>query len=240
MHCESFHRLLSMIKDHPVFQSDGTKQQEPVAHQLLVLLLESGSGANNPTLRNMFQIGRGTPEEYKRRCIKAIRSLRDSVIHWPDQNKRPIIARCILHQYNWPNCIGVVDGTLFPLGNDPRSEDAPDYHGRKFLYSMSTIIVNDDTKRMRHYLAGFPGSTHDNRIYSNTELFNYPDKYFGDNYFVLGDSAFENTNTMVTSFEKLSRESLSKEKEGFNTYVGRLRITSEHTIGMLEGRFQFL
>jgi hypothetical protein len=68
MHRESFHRLLPMIKDHPVFQSDGAKQQAPVAHQLLVLLFylgKSGSGANNPTLQNMFQIGRGTPEEFK-------------------------------------------------------------------------------------------------------------------------------------------------------------------------------
>jgi hypothetical protein len=41
--------------------------------------------------------------------------------------------------------VSFVDGTLFPLANEPRLEDAPNYHGRNFLYSMSTIIVNDDT-----------------------------------------------------------------------------------------------
>jgi hypothetical protein len=37
MHRESFHKLLPVIKDHPVFQTDGAKNQAPVAHQPLVL-----------------------------------------------------------------------------------------------------------------------------------------------------------------------------------------------------------
>jgi DDE superfamily endonuclease len=115
-----------------------------------------------------------------------------------------------------------------------------DYHRQKFQYSLSTIIVNDNKKRIRHYLAGFPGSAHDNRIYQNTVLYQNPDMYFGKNQFVVGDYAFENTNTIVTSFKKLARQTLPEYQEGFNTYMGRLRITSEQTIGMLKGRFQFL
>jgi DDE superfamily endonuclease len=64
--------------------------------------------------------------------------------------------------------------------------------------------------------------------------------YFGKTQFVVGDCAFKNTNTMVISFKKLARQTLPDDQEGFNTYMGRLRITSEHTIGMLKGRFQFL
>jgi hypothetical protein len=89
MHCESFRKLLDIIKDHPVFQTDGVKQQAPVAHQLLLFLFylgKSGSGANNPTLCNMFQIGRGTLNSYKRQCNIALRSLRESVICWPDDD----------------------------------------------------------------------------------------------------------------------------------------------------------
>jgi hypothetical protein len=54
MHRKGFHQLLSMMQDHPVFQSSSNKPQSPVAHQLLVLLhyLDiSGSGVRNPTLR---------------------------------------------------------------------------------------------------------------------------------------------------------------------------------------------
>jgi DDE superfamily endonuclease len=243
MHRESFRQLLDMIKDNPVFQSSGVREQAPVAHQLLLFLFylgKSGSGANNPTLRNMFQVGRGTPDCYKRQCIKAIRCLRDSVISWPDAKERKDIAKRMLHQYDWINCVRVVDGTLFPLTYEPRSEDAPDYNGRKFQYSLSTIIVNDDNKRIRHYLAGFPGTAHDNRIYQNRKLYQQPELYFGKNQCIVGDCAFENTNHMVTSYKKLYKQTLPNDNEGFNTYMGKIQITSEHTIGMLKGRFQFL
>jgi hypothetical protein len=125
MHRESFCKLLDMIKEHPVFHTDGVKKQASVAHQLLLLLFylgKSGSGSNNPTLRNMFQIGRGTPDSYKRRCITALRSLRESVICWPDDNERKDIAKRMFTQYDWVSCVGVLDGTLFPL-TYPRSED---------------------------------------------------------------------------------------------------------------------
>jgi hypothetical protein len=65
MHCESFKHLVWLIEDHPVFHTDVKKEQAPVTHQLLLFLHylgKSGSGANNPHLHNMFQIGRGTLE----------------------------------------------------------------------------------------------------------------------------------------------------------------------------------
>ena len=37
---------------------------------------------------------------------------------------------------------------LLPLMTAPHTEDAPAYHGRKFLYSMSVMIVNDDQKKL--------------------------------------------------------------------------------------------
>jgi DDE superfamily endonuclease len=65
-------------------------------------------------------------------------------------------------------------------------------------------------------------------------------EHFGENFYVIGDCAFENTKHMVTLFKKLALETLPDDKEGFNTYMGRLHFTSEHTIGMLKGHFQFL
>jgi hypothetical protein len=91
MHHKNFHKLLAMIIDHPVFKTNYNKQQAPVAHQLLLFLFylgKSGSGANNPTFCNMFHLGWGAGDNYKRRCIKAIRSLQDNVIVWPDRQER--------------------------------------------------------------------------------------------------------------------------------------------------------
>ena len=57
-----------------------------------------------------------------------------------------------------------MDGTLLPLALEPASDNAADYHGRKFPYSLTVLVINDDKQRIRAYLTGFPGSTHDKRL----------------------------------------------------------------------------
>jgi hypothetical protein len=45
----------------------------------------------------------------------------------------------------------------------------------------------------------------------------------------------------VTSFKCASGQRLTEEEERFNTHLGKARVISEHTIGMLKGgRFQIL
>ena len=63
----SFQKLVSLIQDDPVFHppldayQKGQKQSSP-AHQLMVFLYylgTEGSGASNPNLCNVYQIGCG-------------------------------------------------------------------------------------------------------------------------------------------------------------------------------------
>jgi hypothetical protein len=163
---QSFHAIIDLIKDHPVFkdQGKGGRPQAPPAHQLMVLLKylgTEGSGSSNSDLRNMFGIGKGTAEVYKERAVKAICSLKSETVFWPEEEERKEIAARIMRQFDWPNCIGLIDGTLFPLALAPQTEDAPDYSGRKYGYSLTALIVCDDQRLLRYYLAGWPGSAHD-------------------------------------------------------------------------------
>ena len=66
-----------------------------------------------------------------------------------------------------------MDGTLLPLAFEPSSDDAADYHRRKFPYSLTVLVINDDKQRIRAYLAGYPGSTHDNRLWQNMKQNKY-------------------------------------------------------------------
>jgi hypothetical protein len=50
--------------------------------------------------------------------------------------------------FHFPNCIGLMDGTLLPMALEPSSEDAADYHGRKFPYSLTVLVINDDKQRI--------------------------------------------------------------------------------------------
>ena len=92
LHRDSFKHIIDKIHQHLVFQSDTSRRpQRPPAHQLMVLLYylgTNGSGANNPRMRNVFGIGRGTVELYKQRSVSAIRHLKVEAIHWPDDREK--------------------------------------------------------------------------------------------------------------------------------------------------------
>jgi DDE superfamily endonuclease len=79
------------------------------------------------------------------------------------------------------------------------AEAAQDYSGRKYGYSITTMIICDHNRRIRHYLSGFPGSAHDNsRVYKATKLATNPKKFFSEREYCIGDSAFENSPHMVS------------------------------------------
>ena len=203
---ESFNELVGLIKDHVVFKRGrrGPKQAPP-EYQLMVFLKyigTEGSGSSNADLRNIFRIGRGTNDLYKKRDVKAIRSLRDRYYKWPTSEERAEIAERIRQKYGFPNCCGLGDGTLNPLAFEPQTVDAPDYSGRKYGYSISTLVVNDNQKRIIYYLAGWPGSAHDNRIFRNSQLFQKPSEFFSSTQYLLGDSAFGCRPFMVSAYKK--------------------------------------
>ena len=147
----AFKILHDKIKDHPVFNPPkAKKEQTPSAHQLMTWLKyvgTEGSGASNSNQRNTFRISRGAAEIYRRRVRLAIRSLSKEYIHWPGPEERKVIAREIFQEYNFPHCVALADGTLSALAFEPKTEDAPDYSGRKFGYSILTMIFCDHKKK---------------------------------------------------------------------------------------------
>ena len=103
-----------------------------------------GNGASNSNQCSMFEIGYGTASNIRDRVVEAINSLSSKYILWPDKEERRKISDEINKFYRLPNCVFVVDGTLFPLAFEPETEDAPDYSGRKYGYSLNTLIFCDN------------------------------------------------------------------------------------------------
>ncbi|KAI7965702.1 hypothetical protein MJO29_001450, partial [Puccinia striiformis f. sp. tritici] len=61
------------------------------------------------------------------------------------------------------NCVGFIDGTLFPLYDKP-AIDSQDYYSRKGFYGLNTLIVCDDKKQIIYYLTGWPGKLFSNLL----------------------------------------------------------------------------
>ena len=145
-----------------------------------------------------------------------------------------------MENFGWPNCVGVADGTLLPLAFQPETENYPDFHGRKYRYSLSVLIVNDDKRRIRYFLAGWPGRTHDNRVLRNSRLGLNPADFFNQNEYILGDSAYETQWFLIPAFKKPAGLQIDQSKSRFNDLLKLPRVSSDHTIGMWKGRFAWL
>ena len=134
----------------------------------------------------------------------------------------------------------IIDGTLILLDYRPEAYHEC-YFSRKSFYALNVMIVCDDKRRVIYYNAGWPGSTHDNRVWRNSNLFKKRGDYFSHLEYLLGDSAYSHSPVMVQAFKKQhSQAELPQRNEFFNTCLAQVRIASEHCIGILKGRFKCL
>src|ERR1044072_8993255 len=69
---ENFKSLVSLIKNHSIFQSSGSKQQVPVELQLAVFLRRLGSRNDIFSICSNFGIAEGTVILFGKRVMKAI------------------------------------------------------------------------------------------------------------------------------------------------------------------------
>ena len=83
----------------------------------------------------------------------------------------------------------------------PNREDGADYSGRKEGYTITNLFFSDCNRKIRYYISGWAGCAHDNRIWTNSKLYNNPADYFSRNQFLIGDSAFDNGPHMVTTYK---------------------------------------
>ncbi|KAI9601004.1 hypothetical protein H4Q26_000799 [Puccinia striiformis f. sp. tritici PST-130] len=119
----SFHQLVSEIQAHPVFQNQSNIPQRPVQDQLMVTLKRMGTygnGASVGMLARFPDIGGNSYlilfEDHRSHFI-----VRAQYTSWPDADGRRQIALRVDEFTGFRNCVGFIDGTLFPLYDKPQS-----------------------------------------------------------------------------------------------------------------------
>ena len=198
-----------------------------------------GNSGSDHEVALYFGIASGSVRNYVQNIIRAIKELEPEVVSWPSEEERQEM-KVRLASTGFRHCIGIADGTLVPLTRKPKIYHEC-YFCRKHFYAINVLVVCDDRGRIIYYLAGWPGSTHDNRVFKSSNLYKERHERFAALEYIIGDSAFSNSSVMVPSFKKARNEvNLSRNKELFNTHLAKIRIKSEHCIGILKGRFQCL
>ena len=132
---ENVMKLLKLIENHPVFgeqKSRGNHQQKVEAQLMTFLAFIGHEGGNGHFSRSLYDTSYGTHYLYCDRVAEALCSLRKSAVFWPDTEEREEIASRMKKKFNFSKCVGMGDGTLFPLQCSPSTDDAYDYSGRKY------------------------------------------------------------------------------------------------------------
>ena len=144
-------KIVQKIETSDVFKRGARGPvQAPVKHQLMLLLHFLGKeGESNASQRNQFKVSYGASEKCQDRVVQSLIDIREEFIKWASDNEIKQIALWIEQDFLLPNCIGLMDGTLVPLGIAPSCSDAADYSGRKFPYSLTVCVINDDKQKIR-------------------------------------------------------------------------------------------
>jgi len=235
------HQLTELIKDDEVFSKCwGKRDKRPVVLHIMVFLRYLGSYGNEASLQKIglaMGLSKGAVNDCVIRVSQAILKLQKKVITWPNEEERKQIGSRIKKAYGFVNCVGLIDGTLFPLAYAP-TLNAEDYFTRKGNYAIKALFVCDDKARITLVEMGWPGSVHDNRVWLNSDVYLAKERYFSSKEYLLGDSAFSASMVMVPAFKKSPNAALSDERKYFNTKLAKVRIKSEHCIGLVKARFQ--
>jgi hypothetical protein len=155
----SFKRVLNKIKDHSIFKNSSGRKQFPVYKQLMVFLKfvgTEGDGASNNGQRNTLCIGYGSARIFSTRVAKALVSLDNEYMSWPDIDERKVIAKEFQDLADFPRCVGIIDATLCPLAFQPQTksplttmeENLP----TPFQFSLSTTRKGESVTTLRDSL----------------------------------------------------------------------------------------
>ncbi|OWY97173.1 hypothetical protein PHMEG_00032363, partial [Phytophthora megakarya] len=214
----------------------GKQQRSSVELHVMGLLRTLWSLDGQGHSADYLSVGGHTPESLlAKRVVRALLAVKSE----PEHQERREISEIIKVVSGFPNCIGLIDGTLFPLSQSPE-DHGEDYFSRKSTYAINGRIVCDDRERIRYENIGWPGSSHDNRVWRNCKVALHSDGYFGENEYILGDSAYQPSSVLIPAYKKTAGGQLSDKENTFNTQLAKIRIRVEHCIGVLKGRFPLL
>jgi hypothetical protein len=144
-----------------------------------------------------FKISHGLVQIFVKRCTRALISVfQNVVISWPNAVERKLMAKRFQDKYGFANCTGTLNGTVFPLAFKP-SEYGEEYWYCKGGYCLHCLLICDDEIRILDYLVGWPGSEHNNRIWSMTDQYLRYFDFFSHLHYLLADSAFTTTTHCI-------------------------------------------
>ena len=150
---------------------------------------------------------------------------------FPSENKVQEIQRQFMQQNRIPGIVGAIDCTHIPP-QSPGGDTAELFRNRKGLFSINVQAICDHDLILTNVVARWPGSTHDNRIFENSNICARLERreiqgiLIGDNGYPLGPYLITPLLTCTT-----------REQRHFNYALCNARVKIENVFGIWKRRF---
>ena len=128
------------------------------------------------------------------------------------------------------------DGTLIELIFEPNCADSADNHGQKLQWPITMFILGNDNCKIRYHLIGFPGSSHDNRVWKWGKIYKERSKLFSPFQYIIMDTAFEPCGCVVSAMKR-DEGNGNSDAQLFNHVIAKSRVRSEHLNEIIKSRF---
>jgi hypothetical protein len=128
--------------------------------------------------------------------------------------------------------MGAIDGTHIPVSM-PMSQPVP-YYNRKGFKSIILQAICDHTGLFMDIFAAFPGSAHDARVLSNSDVGIAGRAAIPDPFFLLGDSGYPLETWLMTPY----RSATSLQEIKYNKVQASCRVVIEQAFGRLKSRWR--
>lgn len=200
-------------------------------------------------MADSFRLGYTTVQQIVNTTCEALwEQLSQMVMPTPDEEKWKSIAKEFWQQWNYPNCIGAIDGKHVEIFAPPKSGSL--YFNYKKFHSIVLLALVDADYKFIYVNVGDLGKNSDAGIYSRSALAErlesntlnvplpkeLPGTIVRLPYVIVGDEAFPLKTYMMRPYPATQLDNVSKQV--YNLRHTRARRVSENAFGILCQKFR--
>ncbi|CAH3121983.1 unnamed protein product [Porites lobata] len=166
----TFRFLVEELKPELTLQDEKMRKAVEVEKKVALFLYFIASTARYRTLSNLFGLSRGFVCICIRKVAAAVlRKLKPKYVSIAKGDELTRVIANYKEKWGFPMCAGAIDGTHIPIST-PQQNHAS-YINRKSYHSIVMQAIVDSSYLFRNIVVGWPGSVHDARVFSNSQLY---------------------------------------------------------------------
>ena len=234
---QSVERIAEMLGEDLEFDTNRGEPLSPV-QQVCLALHHYGGGQFQRVTGLCGGVSQNGARLALIRVTDALVKRRAEFIYMPDTEEMEQTSQSIMERFQLPRFSMAVDGMMTRFEEAPRrlpiGKHKQLYWCRKQFYAVNTQVVANDW-RICDLDVGWPGSTHDSRVWCRSQVKPYVEQQ--RRFLIAGDSGYPISEVLIKPFN-INEASQDKRKRIFNRKLSGLRtVMSENIFAVWKRRF---